>query len=550
MTLAAKIFWHRTQAWIPFVLGGVLLYWSLLHNGSVPSGDAPHILGISDRLAWLLKSGEYIDAFDYWTQLVTPHPPAGYLVPSLFYLMGADAAVPVLTSLVGMALVWHGMVLLAHHAQYRRWGPWVAALILFSSAMTWSVVGQMAWDVLCAGCVAACVGHLHVSDGLRHKGHALAFGMFMGIGFMTKYTFPAFLLVPTIMAGLAVVRFRAYSGLLIALSGFLAITAPWLVTHGSAVLAYVASSSDPMRTISDSPASMWSVRLSPENLLYYPTVLRDSLGWPGFVLCVASAFASWMRPAGRWAIWTILGGAFVLTFAGENQARYLFPAVPMLAVLIDIGLRPSLRNQMARIAVVGGICASLPALFGSWSTYVTQEPVPSVRDRSHPVESLAAWGDWPWPMESFRPVANPVDSWGVDEAVAAVSSVTGSGQHQVGLLLPRDARMPSAATYAWMAGRRGIVWDVATIVADGPHGRPMVFVGPVGTGSGGQARRFKVAYAVHPKGDLPKLMKQILGQVVWTNDLPHGFQGSVWTIPAEGWDRPMGQLLQKDPLDG
>jgi hypothetical protein len=187
---------------------------------------------------------------------------------------------------------------------------------------------------------------------------------------------------------------------------------------------------------------------------------------------------------------------------------------------------------------------------GTWNGYVTDELVPPVRDRSHSVESLVAWGDWPWPMESFRPVANPVHDWRVDEAVAAVTAVTGPGQHQVGLLLPRDARMPSSATYAWMAGRQGMVWDVATIVADGPHGRPMVFVGPTGSGAGRQARRFKVAYAVYPKGSSPGLMNDIRGQVVWSNDLPHGFQGSVFTIPNEGWNTPMGQLLQKDPIDG
>ncbi|MGB0637909.1 MAG: ArnT family glycosyltransferase [Myxococcota bacterium] len=550
MNLAAKILWSRTRVWIPFLVGSLLLYGVLGQTGSVPSGDAPHILGISDRLAMLLSSGEIIDAFDYWTRLVTPHPPAGYLVPALLYLLGASVSVPVWTSLFGLALVWHGLVLLAHDSQYRRWGPWMAAMLLFSSAMSWAVVSQMAWDVLCAGCVAACVGHLHVSDGLRHKGHALAFGAFMGLGFMTKYTFPAFMLVPSIMAGFAVVRFRSYAGLFVALSGFVVIAGPWLFTHGASVLAYVASSTDPMRSISDSPASTWSARLSPENVLYYPTVLRDSLGWPGLLLCGLAMFASWMRPAGRWAIWSVVGGTFVLTFAGENQARYLFPALPMLAVLTDIGLRPGFRNQVARIAVVGGVCACIPALFGTWSTYTNNEPIPPVRDRSHPVESLASWGDWPWPMESFRPVENPVSEWGVNEAVAAVTAVTGPGKHQVGLLLPRDVRMPSAATYAWVAGRQGTMWDVATIVEDGPHGRPMVFVGPVGSGSGRQARRFKVAYAVYPKGASPELMNGIRGQAIWNKDLPHGFRGSVFRVPAEGWDTSMGQLLQKDPIDG
>jgi hypothetical protein len=358
------------------------------------------------------------------------------------------------------------------------------------------------------------------------------------------------MLVPTLLAGLAVVRFRSYAGMATALAGFIVVGGPWLVSHGASVLAYVASSSDPMRTISDSPAMTWAARFSPDNLLYYPTVLRDALGWPGLVLCAFSFFAAWMKPAGRWAALVVLGGALVLTFAGENQARYIFPALPMLAVLIDIGLRPGFRDSTARIAVIGGVCATIPALWGSVTDNLSGEPIPPVRDRSHPVESLATWGEWPWPMEAFRPVSNPLGEWAVDDAIDAIASSVGPGSQQIGLLLPRDARMPFSATYSWRAGRRGKIWDVATIASGGPQGRPMVFVGPTRTRGAEQSRRFKIAYAVHPKGFPPPLLTGIDGEVIWRNDLPHGFQGSVFTIPDHGWSTPVGQLLQKDPLDG
>ena len=550
MKLALRILVNRFRSWVPFFAGAILLVYGLGSNTRVPTGDAPHLLAIADKLADMLKAGHFLEFFESWSSLVTPHPPAGYLVPTLFNLLGAAVSTPIWVGLTGLALAWNGMVLLARHEDREGWGPWLGWILMLSTASTWLAIEQMYWDVLAAGCVAACVGHLHASDGLRNSGHSMCFGLLMGLGFVTKYTFPAFLILPVLFAGLAVIRFRSISGILISLSGFCLVAAPWLYTYGESVWAYVVQSSSASLSLSDSPASSWTYRFTAENLLYYPTVLRDMLGWPGIIL-VGIAFArGWRTFAGRWAAWGVLSGLVVLTFAGENQSRYLLPALPLLAAIVDIGIRPGLSRATSRFGIVVGLSATLPALWGAWSSVRSSDTPPASRDQTHAIEGLLEWGDWPWPAVPFRPISNPMKAWRVDETIAAISSFTGPGSHQIGLLLPRDIRLPPASTYAWRAGVRGLDWDVATIVSQGPGGRPMIFVGPLKPMGHRISRRFKVAYAIHSRGQIPTLFQALSAERVWSHELQAGMEGSIFTVPDKGWASSVGQVLQRDPIDG
>ena len=120
----------------------------------------------------------------------------------------------------------------------------------------------------------------------------------------------------------------------------------------------------------------------------------------------------------------------------------------------------------------------------------------------------------------------------------------------MGLILPRDARLPPAATYPWRAGQRHMEWNFATVVPDGPHGRPMVFVGPLKPVGDRIDRRFRVAYVVHQRGAPPSIMQELGATMAWQHDLKGGLQGTVYTVSSNAWNTPMGLLLQKDPLDG
>jgi hypothetical protein len=550
MSLALKILFKRLILWVPFLMISTVILVTLGDSDRIPTADAPHMLAIADKLANKLAEGAFLDFFESFSSLVTPHPPAGYLLPIVLSLLGVEKGIPTLTGLAGLAMAWHGMLLLTHRETLGAVTPWLGGLILFSSALVWGGVEHMVWDLAAAGCVAACVGHLHASDGLRNKGHALLFGLFMGLGFVTKFTFAGFLILPVAFAGLAVMRFRSFSGLGVSLAGFAIVAAPWLWNYGDAVWAYVAHSSGTAHSISDSPASPWSHRFRVNNLLYYPTVLRDILGWPGLAMVVVAVGRAAMVPAGRWAVWSVLGGGVVLTFAGENQARYLLPALPLLGVIFEVGIRPGLSSARSRFGLICGLGATLPALWGTWMTFSSTEFAPPSRDHHHPVESLTTWGTWPWPAAQFWPTSNPMKTWRVDGAIAAIAEQTGPGAHQIGLLAPQDVRMPPVSSYAWRAGQRGLEWDVASIVVDGPGGRPMVFVGPLKPLGYRISRRFKVVYAIHPLGKPPAILKALGAKFSWTQALPSRMQGTVFSVPDTAWDTPTGLLLNQDPIDG
>ena len=59
-----------------------------------------------------------------------------------------------------------------------------------------------------------------------------------------------------------------------------------------------------------------------------------------------------------------------------------------------------------------------------------------------------------------------------------------------------------------------------------------------------------MAYAVYPRGQAPAVLQGLAATATWTHALPHGFEGAVFTVSAEGWTTPLGETLKKDPIDG
>ena len=73
-----QLLWDRVRLWLPFALGVALLGTVVGRMDAVPTGDAPHLLAIADKLNSLLNRGEYLEFLESWSSLVTPHPPAGF----------------------------------------------------------------------------------------------------------------------------------------------------------------------------------------------------------------------------------------------------------------------------------------------------------------------------------------------------------------------------------------------------------------------------------------------------------------------------------------
>ena len=155
MSYAGRVILRRVQPWIPFVVMVGVLLAGLSGSGRTATGDAPHILAIGQKLSGMLAQGEFLTFYESISSLVSPHPPGGYFLVVILDLIGWSN-LPVGVSICGLALMWHGMVLLTSKEGQSRWGPWLGGLLIMASGLTWFSVEQMAWDLLSAGCVAAC----------------------------------------------------------------------------------------------------------------------------------------------------------------------------------------------------------------------------------------------------------------------------------------------------------------------------------------------------------------------------------------------------------
>ncbi len=513
--------------------------------GRLPTGDAPHLLGMAHRFANALVSGDLSGFAALISGQVTPHPPVGYLLPSLGYALGLSSLVPLATSLVALGLVWHGMGLLVREPGQKARPPWVGGMLLLCSGMTWFVVEQVAWDLLGAGLVVALVGHAWASQGLSKPRHAVAVGVIAGLGCMTKYTFPVFVLLPSLVVGLHALRTRQWRGLALTLVAFAVLAGPWLTENMGAILAYVASSSDPSRTISDSPAAAWSDRMQLETLLYYPAVLRDAWGWPGLFLVLLSLPAVW-HPGCRLALLGGVGGIVALTFAGEQQARYVYPALPLLAAMVDVAMNARWAERTAHRWRWLGTLVVLPALWGAFAMSWVHRTAPPTRNLAP--GPLVNWGSWPWPAESLRPTSLGIEAYAVDQVVQQLAQGLPAGEHTVGIELPRNPGAPSASAYMWRAEQQGHSWTWAMVTRVGPAGRPTLFLTPSTSTVDTRSRRFSVAYVVRSPGAVPGPVERMAATAEFIHQLPGDRVGRIVTVPADAWQTPTGRRLLRDPM--
>ena len=528
----------RYSKWLSFLLAATLIATCTLPAARIPGGDAPHILAISERLASELTSGQLGVFMDHLMGLVTPHPPAGYLLPAGLAAIGMGAFVPVMTGLVSLAMCWHGMVLLRR--EDTRPLPLFGGLLLVASGMTWSMIDNMTWDLLAAGVTLVCLGHLHASNALQCKMHSAVAGAAAALGCLTKFTIPVFLAVPACVVLWRAVSNRHFKGLAAATLAFILIGGPWLSEHLGQVLAYVGSSTDPGRTISDSPAAAWASRLEWENLSYTPRVLKDALGWPGLALLTVG-LGGLAHPGARTAAGAALGGMLVLTFAGERQARYLFPAIPLLCLLVDASLSAAMGRATRKWAHLAVASIALPMLWCSAATSWVYTDPGAVRDQTP--QPMSSWGQWPWPATAFLPTSVATKSWRVQEALDALASAA-QDEDVVGISIPRSPALPGGSTYAWQAARIGHTWDWAT-VSRGPDGRPMIFLGPFP--AEGSPRSFQFAYIVR-RPDQASPIDALPSSQLFHQQLPDGYTGEVIQIDPEAWDTPAAQRLLKDPM--
>lgn len=495
-----------------------LMIWAVLvvRSDRWPSGDGPHVLGASMRLAMDLRAGEFTDFARGFASLLAPHPPGAYLPWTLAYLVAGPGRWTHLLASAGLlALCWDGVRRLGGGASGAVW--------LAAPALIWAQAELGGVDLVAATAAVQAVSHLAASDRLQRRPHVIGWGLWMGVGFLSKYTFPMFLWAPCALAGVWVARHQRWPALVTAIGAFFAVAGIWYAARFDDVISYIAASTAPdpfLVAARDLARGPW---YAAENLSWYPAAALDAWGWGGAVGLIIGVLIQRRRdapPDGRaLALLAVAGAWLVLAQSVQRQDRYLLPAVPLLAAVAG--------------AARGAGWLSLPGLItlgGTLWTFISVELVPSNRDFSH--ELAQAGRSWPMPAEAYRPVSLDPRPWRVDEALTAIAAAHGAPDGTVGLLLDDSRGAPGMGLYLFRAGSLGFRWDLATVSVAREAGgrlRSMTFVGPFAT-EDWPDRSFNVLYSAFTPGDEAREAwleeRELAPSLVWA--LPDGGEGRLY----------------------
>lgn len=247
-------------------------------------------------------------------------------------------------------------------------------------------------DLPLAAVTALSLWALLSSDGLRRRGTALLFGLTLGLGLLTKYTFPVFVGGPALY--LALRGLRQAHGRRARRLRVENICLALLVTAALAAFWYVPSLDSAWRNFRFNqgtdllrPRPLWTL----ENLLLYLRHLPVQLGpWLVALLGSAPLFLLLAPSPARLlvALWLGLPYLFFTFFVlGIEWARFTLPYLPALALVIALALMLPRRHRALRAL---GHALALASLLGA--VFLTLGPPPPLPRGAFPWQRAQARG--------------------------------------------------------------------------------------------------------------------------------------------------------------
>lgn len=453
--------WRR---WLVPGLISVAAVWVLGGTDRFPAADGPHMLGQSMLLALDVRDGQVWGAVQRWLGFGIPHPPAGYLPSAVGALLVEPWAgirgVVAFSGAVCLLLLFEGMVRMARPGPW--WGGQAAAVLACGVALTWWSADHYGFDLPAAAAVVQALSWLHASDGLRRGRAAAAFGAWLGVGFLTKYSVPIVCFLPVMVVAVPALV-RRPTGVLRALAAWLAVCLPWFLFNGSEVFAYVHSALAPPDVPGNFPEPLTLARrFDGSGQLQFVVALLDGLGWPGLVVAVAAA----IRARRRVPLAGLVSGLVFLGAMNSREGRY---ALPLFFLLAAAGAprNPRQWKQAVLLALAG-----LQLLGASLRVYgsLGADEVPARRPLEHVPDRLSRWGRWPWPAEQFMPLSEHPHRWHVEQVVETIGRRAGDDAVVLAILdQPVDA--PGISTYQLVSAARGSTVEFLPVhVRLGPGG--------------------------------------------------------------------------------
>ena len=509
---------QQVLGWVLPVLAVVAWVVAIHATGRSPGGDGPHVLGTAMRLAQQLRGFDLGTLILCWNSLLGPHPPLAYLPGVVAY------------TLLGSTTPWahlfaSGLVLMLLWDALRRMGAGpVGAIWLAAAGGIWLQAEIYGVDFVASAAVLQSISHLVASERLSKRLNVIGWGAWMGVAFMSKYTAPLYLVGPCLLAGWWTLRNKQWKHLGFAVLAFGVVALPWYLPHLQRLVLYITSSSDTSNPelTSHQLLNTWDL----DRFTWYLGVLLDNFGRVGLAVALP-ALLWWKRrhdlKIESWSVpmMALVVGYLLLCAQTQRQARYLTPALPLIAAMVGSS---RLRWLTAPVGAVG--------LYGAAAIYGTWTDVPSSRSFQH--ELSTAGSTWPWPPEPLQPFSLSGEEMGLPGAVERLALAHGDEEGTVGLMVvDTDPGAPSFGLFLYEVNRAGNQWHIATPNMRGGGHDLQSYVGPFAM-EDWPDRDFDTALAILPQGQEQRqdwLRRYGLEQQEsW--DMPHG-TGSIWTRVRE-----------------
>lgn len=350
--------------------------WWLMQNRAMPYGDAGLHIGAAISFHDFIAEGDWTRAFT-WRYDV--YPPLTALVGALgLFVGGRTPAAPILAqNLIYLPL----LALACYQVGRRTYGP-LAGCLAVAFALGAPLIAEQFHvfmiDAPLTALVAGTVWLVLESRRFERVPFAAAAGVVVGLGLLSKQTFPlyvaGFILIVLARDG----GWRNVRGLGAFLAAALLVAAPWYVAHASDLHQVVTNAGSSEITIPPlarppllSTANFsWYFWALVNGVLFAPLLAFASIG------IVTTAVAAVGRRRERGVAVELLGGlalAFaVITAMPHKDMRYAMPLLVFLAVLGTgwvTRLRPSLRTVAIAALALAVAASTMGATFGVGSAY-------------------------------------------------------------------------------------------------------------------------------------------------------------------------------------
>jgi dolichyl-phosphate-mannose-protein mannosyltransferase/glycosyl transferase family 22 (putative mannosyltransferase) len=237
----------------------------------------------------------------------------------------------------------------------------VAALVLGSAPFVLFSMLRFQLDLPLAAMVALTVFVALETEGFSRSGWSVAFGVLVGLGFVTKPPFGAYVLVPLVVVLLRVRTRRAAIHALIAAGLALALALPWYGLRLFGLASQFGSRSFRQAAEAGQPEALtWA------GALFYPRWFVTQFGVVAVLLCLVGLVVCVRRR--QWLVLATLLLPLALFGSIQNKnLRYTLPLLPFAAVMAGIGfesLRARARSVAGFALVVGAVVAVSSTMLG------------------------------------------------------------------------------------------------------------------------------------------------------------------------------------------